>query len=348
MIRATNNLDAMRLLAALAVIVGHSFTLTGVAAAPRVLGIPIHSLGLYAFFAISGYLISTSWHRNPNLVAYLTNRCLRIFPALILVVLATTFLIGPAVSVLSSIDYFRSDLVYKYLLNIFLTAQYQLPGVFETGHRSTAVNGVLWTLGLEFICYLTIAAIGILLRGRRLWGYAAFAIIAVGFALVPGGVPATSWMGPAGTTWAFFAVGALLSAAPKGCFTRKSLVVVIPIWIVITALFPAAATFVAWFALPFTVLALGLSSTPGIRSLGRFGDLSYGMYLWGFLVQQLVIEWFNPLPWFANTSLVIVVTGAIAFASWHLVEKRALAHKIKVPSPEKRTRAKPSPSPVGP
>ena len=345
MIRAKNNLDALRLLAALAVIVGHSFTLTGVAAAPRVLGIPIHSLGLYAFFAISGYLISTSWHRNPNLAAYLTNRCLRIFPALILVVLATTFLIGPAASVLSSIDYLRSSMVYKYLLNISLAAQYELPGVFETGHRSTAVNGVLWTLGLEFVCYLMIASIGVLLRGRRLWGYAVFGVIAVGFALAPADESATSWMGPAGTTWAFFAVGALLSAAPTRWFNLMSLVAVLPIWIVTTALNPAVATFIAWLALPFTVLVLGLASTPGIRSLGRFGDLSYGMYLWGFLIQQLVIEWLNPLPLLVNTFLVISVTGAIAFASWHLVEKRALAHKIRV-SPGQRARA--IPSPVGP
>jgi len=91
-----------------------------------------------------------------------------------------------------------------------------------------------------------------------------------------------------------------------------------------------------------------LSSTPGIRSLGRFGDLSYGVYLWGFLIQRLVIEWFNPMPWLVNASLDIVVTGAITFASWHLIEKRAVAHEIRVCSTDQQPRAKPSPPSVGP
>ena len=79
---------------------------------PRVLGIPIHSLGLYAFFAISGYLIATSWANNPALVPFLVNRTLRIFPALVVVVLVTVVLIGSAVSSLGPAQYFRGELVY--------------------------------------------------------------------------------------------------------------------------------------------------------------------------------------------------------------------------------------------
>jgi len=313
------------------VIVGHSFTLTGVAPAPRVLGIPIHSLGLYTFFAISGYLIAQSWHRNPNLATYLASRCLRIFPALIAVVLVTVICVGPAVSVLGAGQYYQGAAVYEYLQNVVLLAQYDLPGVFETGHRSSAVNGVLWTLGLEFACYLVVAVLGLVLGARKSWGYAAFGLIAVGFAFVPGDQPWTAWMAPAGTTWVFFAVGAVLSVVPGGP-TLKSLAIVVPVWVALVAMVPASALFVAWLALPYTVLALGLASTPGVRSAARFGDLSYGTYLWGFLVQQLVIEWFEPIPWLLNTSIVMIASAAIAFASWHLVEKRALALKSRLPA----------------
>lgn len=320
-------------MAALAVIVGHSFTLTGVAPAPRVVGIPIHSLGLYTFFAISGYLIAKSWNRNPNVATYLANRSLRIFPALVVVVLATVIFIGPAVSVLDARQYFQGADVYEYLQNVLLLAQYDLPGVFETGHRSSAVNGVLWTLGLEFVCYLVVAVVGIMLGPRKIWGYFAFGLIAVGFALVPGDEPWTAWMGPAGTTWVFFAAGALLSGyGSRRRVTLKSLALVIPTWVGVVAVVPDSALFVAWLALPYTVLTLGLASTPGIRSAARFGDLSYGTYLWGFLVQQLVIEWFDPIPWLLNTSIVVIATAAIAFASWHVVEKRALALKIELPA----------------
>ncbi|WP_161498886.1 acyltransferase family protein [Cryobacterium aureum] len=318
----------MRLLSALAVIVGHSFTLTGIVAAPRVAGIPIHSLGLYAFFAISGYLIATSWQRNPMLLPYLVNRSLRIFPALMVVVLVTVVLIGPSVTVLETAQYFRSDVVYQYLLNLVLTAQYELPGVFESGHRSSAVNGVLWTLGLEFVCYLVVAASGLLLRSHSCWGYLVFGIIAVVLALMPGEAPGLVWMGPAGTTWVFFAVGALLSRVATRWLRPRGLIIVVPLWIITAMLAPGLALVLAWLALPFVMIAAGRASTPGVCRAGRFGDLSYGMYLWGFLVQQLVIEQFGVLPWLVNIAIVVLVTAIIAALSWHLVEKRALAHKI--------------------
>ena len=329
-IRATNNLDALRLVSALAAMVGHSFTLTGIAPAPRVLGIPIHSLGLYAFFAISGYLIASSWQRNPRLVPYLVNRSLRIFPALILVVVVTVLLIGPAVTTLDTAQYFRSDVVYQYLLNLALTAQYELPGVFETGHRSSAMNGVLWTLGLEFICYLVVAVVGLLLlRTRSGWGYLVFGVIAVIIARMPGQSPELAWMGPAGTTWVFFAVGALLSRVPASWLQPKVLILVLLLWIATVMLIPSTALAVAWLALPFVMIASGRASTPGVRRAGRFGDLSYGMYLWGFLVQQLVIEQFGVLPGLVNITVVVFSSAVIALLSWHLVEKRALAHKIR-------------------
>lgn len=326
-IRATNNLDALRLVSALAVVVGHSFTLTGIDPAPRVLGIPIHSLGLYAFFAISGYLIATSWHRNPALVPFLINRILRILPALLVVVVVTVVFIGPAVTSLETAQYIRSEVVYRYLLNLVLTAQYELPGVFESGHRSSAVNGVLWTLGLEFICYLVVAVIGLLFRTRSTWGYLVFGVIAVGFTFMPGEVPGSTWMGPAGTTWVFFAVGALLSRVPASWLTVKVLLIVVPLWIATAMLVPGLALVVAWLALPLVMITVGRASTPGARRAGRFGDLSYGMYLWGFLVQQLVIEQFGVLPWLENIVVVVLPTAVIALLSWHLFEKRALAHK---------------------
>lgn len=333
-IRPVNNLDAVRLLAALAVIVGHSFTLTGVATAPRILGIPIHSLGLYTFFAISGYLIAKSWNRDPRLLVYLASRSLRIFPALVVLVFITVFLIGPVTSVLGLSDYFRGEMVWRYVLNIALLAQYDLPGVFDSGHRTSAVNGVLWTLGLEFACYLVVAIVGVALsrgRGRgRGYGYLAFGVIALTFALAPAGGAGSEWMSPAGTTWVFFAVGALLSLAAGNWFSVNLLAGVVVVWVAAVALWPSSALVFAWLALPYTVLVLGLMATPGIRSAGRFGDFSYGLYLWGFLVQQLVIEWFDALPWVWNTTVVIIVTGAIACTSWHVVEKRALTLKARI------------------
>jgi peptidoglycan/LPS O-acetylase OafA/YrhL len=75
------------------------------------------------------------------------------------------------------------------------------------------------------------------------------------------------------------------------------------------------------------VLAFGTYTTPVVRRVSRFGDPSYGLYIWAFPVQQSVVAVFGPLPLAVNLLLVVPITAALAYASWHLIERRALALK---------------------
>ena len=85
-----------------------------------------------------------------------------------------------------------------------------------------------------------------------------------------------------------------------------------------------------WLVLPATVLAFGRSSLPYLRRAGRFGDVSYGLYIYAFPVQQTMIWLYkDKLPWGVVLALTVMSTFALAFASWHLVEKRALRLKPK-------------------
>ena len=103
----SNNLDALRLVGALAVIFGHAYHIVGRPFEnPVVAGYPVQTLGVIIFFSISGYLITASWSRTRNPVSYLAARSLRIFPALVVVVLVCMFVIGPVVSVLPNGQYF--------------------------------------------------------------------------------------------------------------------------------------------------------------------------------------------------------------------------------------------------
>lgn len=103
--RPANLLDVLRLIAAAMVVVGHSWSLLGMSGVPTLAGITVHHLGVTVFFTISGYLLSASWARSPRPAAFLVRRCLRIFPALILVVLVTVFALGPLLTTLPSGDY---------------------------------------------------------------------------------------------------------------------------------------------------------------------------------------------------------------------------------------------------
>ncbi|MGL3150790.1 acyltransferase family protein [Microbacterium sp. A82] len=329
--RPSNLFDALRLAAASMVIVGHAWPLSGLSGVPTFAGIRIHHLGVYIFFAISGYLLATSWERDPRAIQFLIRRCLRIFPALIVVVVLTVFLIGPVASTLPAADYWASSDTWRYLLTMLLFAQYELPGVFTT-NPEPVVNGSLWSLGVEFCCYLVLLVTALL-------GHRAGRAIRGALILTIGSAVLTGWLfGPMRTTamaLVFFLLGSLASRGGKLAHW--------PIWpalIGLVAIGPtqgSAATLLAWPVVTYAVVAIGSRPSRSAGVVRRPGDPSYGMYLWGFPVQQLLIVLFGPVPLLVNIALSLSVSMALGYASWLLIEKRAIALGSRVTSSRKRS-----------
>ena len=313
-----NNFDAIRILAAFTVVIGHAWPLTGLSSPPHVAGIPIFHLAVYVFFAISGYLITTSWLRSPSVRRYLASRALRIFPALVVVIVVTTFVIGPLVT--TSNSYFSSAQTWGYLQNITLFAAYELPGVFEELPRPV-VNGSLWSLGPEFVCYLCVMVAG-LLAAR--FPRARAVLLTVAFMAVS--LVAPEPLGFIAGSMAFFGVGSVI-ASLRMPLPLWPVLPALAVWIVTGTLVPPLSMPLAWLVVPYAVVALGTRSTPVLRRFGRFGDVSYGTYLWGFPVQQTVTVAFGILPLWLDLLVVVPLTMGIAWISWHVVEKRALALK---------------------
>jgi len=321
-----NNFDAIRLLAALTVVVGHAWPLTGTANAPEVGGIRIHHLAVFVFFATSGYLISQSWMRSPNVPRFLAARSLRIFPALAVVVVLTITVVGPIATTVSLSEYASSAVTWSYLQNLTLAAVYDLPGVFET-NPIPVVNGSLWTLGPEFICYLCVMLLGLVLARNPIVRGVLVTLLFVGVHLTPLGEQTL-----APTAMVFFGVGALMAAVfEKRVIPLWPVVPAVAVWLGAHAIVPDASLALAWLAVPFAVIAVGATSTPLLNSAGRFGDFSYGIYLWAFPVQQLVVSFTAGVPLWLDIVIVAAIATAIAATSWHLVEKRALALKPQGP-----------------
>lgn len=334
-----NNFDALRLIAALTVMVGHAWALTGVPRAPLLGGHLIHHDAVYVFFAISGYLIASSWARSPHPLRFLRNRVLRIVPALAVVVLVTVFVIGPLVT--TDAGYFGRPATWSYLGNIGMVAQYRLPGVFES-NPTTSVNGALWTLGAEFACYLGVLAVGLLARRRAPLVFAVLIVPLIALSLMPGALP--KGLPAVATAMVFFAGGAALTAPGLARFVRPiPAVALLVVWAVAGVLWGEAGKAIAWLAVPYAVVALGTRSTPVLRDAGRFGDFSYGLYLWGFPLQQLVVLMLGPLPIWLDLLIVVPLTLAAAMLSWHLVERRALALKFPRPAPQGTARTSAAP-----
>lgn len=154
-----NNLNLIRFIAALMVILGHSYVATTAGKEHEFMCIITQNqldfggLAVSIFFVYGGFLICKSMHRLENAKYYFKARIIRIFPPLIFVTFVMAFIVGPIVTELSIDSYFTSVGTYKYLLNSFMILVHDLPGVFLE-NMQTAVNGPLWTLPVEFLCYI--------------------------------------------------------------------------------------------------------------------------------------------------------------------------------------------------
>ncbi|MBQ7046100.1 MAG: acyltransferase [Clostridia bacterium] len=323
-IKKSENLALMRFFASIFVILGHSYAISG---SPlkydfvyRGTG-EIISLGgicVSLFFICSGYLITRSMGRVDKFLPYIKARLKRLVPPLAFVVVLTV-IAGIFLTTVSVKEYFTSSKTYVYLLNaVMLTNQY-LPGVFENNVFGPSVNGALWTLPVELACYVAcyIFYKTKLLNPKRFYFTAPIVVLALVF---EGYIP--SVFGDMVRPCAFFYVGMLyyvyrekivlnvkllpvVILALVGAFFVKPLI--IPALIV---LWPYAL-FTIWFALP---------QCP--KLLGKTGDISYGIYLWGFFVQQtLVFLWGGSMPQIINFCLSAVISIVLGTVTFLITEK---------------------------
>jgi peptidoglycan/LPS O-acetylase OafA/YrhL len=285
--------DLMRLAAALLVVVSHTFPLAGQPAL-TIRGVEdLGALGVSIFFVISGYLVAGSYARDPK--TYLLKRVLRIEPALIVSLIVTILLLAPF-STAPAGEYWPAAGLYVLRNALLYPTTYALPGVFEANALPEVVNGALWTLRLEFTFYLALMAI----RANR-WivlGLAVAGLIGwTAISLIEPGWSHEQWTRIA----ALGARNGFLFFAGAGLWVwRKD----VPVWAGLIAL--VAFPFVGVAALPVAVLGL---ARPGKLP----ADLSYGVYIYAFPLQQLLAAVLAVLPF--------------ATASWFLVERPMMKMK---------------------
>lgn len=333
-----NNFDLLRLVAAVSVLFSHSFAAVGASEPSSILdpgGGTWGHVGVLVFFSLSGYLIASSWIREPAVRPYLVKRAFRIFPALAAMTVATALVIGPFVTSSAPAQYFSSPSTWLYPLVktlLFIPGNVDPPGIFA-GNPWVGVNPSLWTLPVEFLCYLTLLVLMLL----ALWISALSARVLCGLAALVGavlGTPAILAMTPlAGSALvsqsvivvAAFFMGAFLYLL--GDTIRFNILVAAGLAAVAFGVsLTGFGASIAPLVVPYIVLtlALGVPTVP----LGKFRgwDLSYAAYLWGFPVQQVVVyvtDTREPLIVFA---LAVAIVMPIAALSWRLIERPALRH----------------------
>lgn len=292
-----NNLNLIRVLAALGVIFSHSFSITQGPDNPgtwfdRVSGnrLSVGGIAVAVFFLYSGFLIAKSCERHRKFSEFFRRRVLRIFPELALCVCLCVILAGVFVSDLTPAAYFSSPQTYRYLLNCVLFPIHTLPGVFGENPYPDVVNGSLWVLSVQFVCYLfCFAVFKITGFGRRIMLFLFAVLIAAAclYAVFGGGfmlsaVRAVLEFCLGMEIWVFrdrILLSPLIAAVSGVCFFLGC------------AFGYDLAAMLVFF--PYLCFWFGWGTKHIFDSFSAKQDYSYGIFLWGFPVQQALVFFFS-------------------------------------------------------
>lgn len=321
-----NSLNFLRLVLAVAVIVSHTWPLGGYGTDPVIAGEKLGTWAVAGFFAISGYLIANSRLHLP-MGMFLLRRVLRIYPGYLVCLVVVAAVFAPVSTALGAGPIHWGSAASYIANNIFLKVhQDGISHTLVTAPYGPAWNGSLWTLIYEFLCYV---AIGILLSLASRWRRPIVVAALLACAAV---WTAESHVGSAGFIESLAFLGSIFFAGSTiALFADR-----IPLDWRLAGLGAVAVglsgylNIVPWLgALPIAYVCLWLGIVLPFHRIGRTNDISYGVYIYAFPMQQLVLACLDAkrLPVGIAVVLSIVCTFPLAVASWFLVEKRALALK---------------------
>jgi peptidoglycan/LPS O-acetylase OafA/YrhL len=324
--REGNNFDLFRLIAAMAVIIGHAYALH-----PQpplqdgILGI-LHfdysgSLAVKFFFLLSGMLVTNSIINNPNPFQFLAKRALRIFPGLLVCLLVAVFIVGPIFTKFSLTDYFSSPETWSYVKKnlLLMDIQWRLTGVFT--ESSNGLNGSLWTLPFEALCYIYLAifyGLGIL-KNKSVANVFLLGVIAVSI-FAPSHLPAPfdrvtdSHLLPT-----CFAIGGLFANNKKHIsinITNAALLCLL------AYMLSSSNAFQFLFYIAFFYVVIFISSLPFVIKYFKLPfDASYGIYVYGYMIQQCVHVMFPNVGVHTHQLISLFIAIPLGILSWYYVEK---------------------------
>jgi peptidoglycan/LPS O-acetylase OafA/YrhL len=336
-----NNFHLIRIVAALAVVITHSFALaigTGEAEPFRKsLGMTMGSIAVDVFFITSGFLVTASLLTRQSAIEFIWARFLRIFPALLIMLLLTVFGLGVFFTSLPIQSYLSDSRTYFYLVKcatLITGVSDTLPGVFHANPYKNSINGSLWSMPYEVRMYAILAIIWVTLRIKKRTRLRAFEMAIVTGAVIAGVLVVARYFFylPGDDTFVrlffMFFSGAAFYVL-KDYITLSYLF----FWLFSIALLSSAiankhAFFVVYtLTIAYVLFYIAYIPSGFIRKYNLVGDYSYGVYIYAFPVQQTVaalVPGVSVFPMLLISTSATLLLGAL---SWHLLERHALGLK---------------------
>lgn len=340
-----NSFNLIRLIAALTVLVSHALIIrAGTDTLDPLLGPTPFTLGQHAvnaFFFLSGLMLSQSVERRPDLTEYLWARFLRIVPALFVFGLVMAFIAGPILSTSGAAEYFSDPHTWAYPFAILVEFAKAAPPhhVFQGLPYAEAVNTPLWTIKYEILAYAVLAAFAAAGWTRRpvaLW-------LALGFTLAL--FTAQAAIEQVGQTSHLYQLGRYGFCFSLGmmAYHYRDRVSLSPLWFAASLLLVVIARGTALEHAAYVVLVAHATALAGARHYGALTrltqrhDISYGVYIYHWPVEQALLVELPGIGVAALIALTLPITAALAVASWRFVEEPAL--RLKKLAPRLRLRS---------
>ncbi|MDY0814573.1 acyltransferase [Kitasatospora purpeofusca] len=314
--------------------------------------VELGGLAVAGFFVLSGFLITGSGVRLST-ARFVWNRAIRILPGLWVCLLVTAFVIAPLVARREHLlDGFWSHPQgpWQYVLANWSigTAQPGISGLL-THNADQGFNGSLWSLAYEVVCYLAVAslaALGILRRAR--WAVPAL-VVALYCYMVYQAIDGPGLRGPiyihtSLPEWRLpflgsigmeklVPLGLLFGLGAVAELYKKKLPMNGVAALLSFALLVGSARYGGFYliglpALAYLLIWLACCMPGPLTRVGAKADLSYGVYIYAFPIQQGLALWQVQKHGYAVYTGASVALALVAAAlSWYLVEKPALKLK---------------------
>jgi len=341
---AENNFDFLRWFFAFSVVIYHLIILTGNVFLKPVAKIVNGDTAVCGFFIISGFLITRSWVLRKEIKKYSTNRMRRLLPGYLSVIFISIIVLS-FFSKLPVVDYFSNVETFKYLLaNItFLNFLHpSLPGIFESNSMN-AVNGSLWTIKVEIMFYVLVPIIVLIMtRMKKRLSTNIFLVlvylstyiyrylchwVAISYGIsffnelahqLPGYIN-------------YFSTGIILYIN-FDTIKKHETKLIIPAIIFVVLHYLIGTDYVFPLALGIIIFYIAFNFR-GLNTFGKYGDFSYGTYIFHFPIIQLCIS----LGLITSKTSIkyfipIMLTLLFSYASWHIIEKRFLKRRLTTAS----------------
>lgn len=335
-----NNFDAIRLIMALLVVWSHCFALYFGSEETEPISLLMNgtynagNIGVMVFFIISGFLVSQSFLRTKSLRSFLERRVRRIYPGYLVATSICAFVVVPIYSTIRNMSTWE---VAKTIgANLLLRNYFPPSNVFTRNILPNAINGSLWSIPYEFWCYLGVAALGMLCLLNRRW-FIAFVTIAILIGRIvldvlgkkPGGGIIGLIIG-----WPYgwfvilpsFLLGMAILSFRDALPRSRALLCGLTFTAILSSwLSPHLADLLVAPALAYATFYFSFNSSVTLGGLTRWGDFSYGTYLYAFPIQQmLAVPSATKLTFPIYMSLSMILALIAGVISWHVVEQRFL------------------------